>query len=238
MKKDNRSCIILLSGGIDSTTCLYIAKRKGYHITALSLDYQQNHALELLYAKQIIAECDIQEHHIFKINLSQLATSSSLMENSHLEIPQNNFSPYKTNHHIPNTYVPGRNLIFLSIASSIAENKDIYHIFMGANIVDYSGYPDCRPKFLRQFQKTVYYGSKLGREKKQKIKIHSPLLYLNKTQIIRKGMELSIPYHKTWSCYKPVNKQPCHLCDSCMIRQKAFSDLDIIDPLLEHLKKT
>lgn len=201
--------IVLLSGGIDSTTTLFYAKRKGYRCYALIFDYGQRHRREiqsaLAVAKQAKVPCQV-----LKIKLPW--KGSSLLDRK-IKIPvRKNFRG------IPNTYVPARNTIFLSFALSFAEAIGAKAIFIGANAVDFSGYPDCRPEFYRAFQKVVHEGTK-----SRKIKIIAPLIEMSKAEIIRLGKKLGAPLELTWSCYRG-GKNPCGVCDSCRLREKGFRE--------------
>lgn len=211
--------VILLSGGLDSVTTLYFVKRKGYALTALIFDYNQRHKQEIEFAKRIAGINKI-KYCIEKIDLSW--TKSSLTD-KRINIPLNQ----EISGHIPSTYVSGRNIIFLSYAFSLAESIGADKIFIGAHIQDYSGYPDCRPEFLYNFQQAVNLGLN-----KVSIKIIAPLIDKSKKDIIKIGEKLKVPFHLTWSCYKG-GKYPCLKCDSCRFRTKAFEELGINDPLLK-----
>jgi len=206
--------IVLLSGGIDSTTTLYYAKKKGYKCRALIFDYGQRHRRELRSAVAVAKRAKV-PYHIVKIDLPW--KGSSLLDKK-LKVPVR-----RTLKGIPSTYVPARNIIFLSFALSFAEAIGAEAIFIGANAIDFSGYPDCRPAFYRAFQKVVSTGTK-----KKKIRVQTPLIDMTKAQIIALGMKLKAPLEITWSCYKG-GKRPCGVCDSCRLRQKGFSLLGIRD---------
>ena len=216
--------IILLSGGIDSTTTLYHAKKKGYKLAALIFDYRQKHKKELKYAIKI-AKANGLDYYLLKIDLSW---TKSALTNKNIGIPCNRNLKSKK---IPVTYVSGRNIIFLSYAYSLAESVGANKIFIGAHVEDYSGYPDCRPQFLGAFEE----GANKGLSSK-KISIAAPLLKKNKKEIIRLGLKLNVPYELTWSCYKG-NKNPCLRCDSCRFRMAAFKQLGMIDPILKSKKR-
>lgn len=225
MTKVSRQAVVLLSGGLDSTTTLYIAQSQGYQITALIFHYGQRHQKEVLRAQRIarLAGC---RYHVIQIALRW--KGSSLLDRNQ-KIPEHR-SPARIAQGIPSTYVPSRNIIFLSYASSLAEAIGAEAIFLGANIRDYSGYPDCRPQFFRAFARSIAVGTKTGVEKRP-IRIHAPLLYKTKEQIIRLGCKLKVPYALTWSCYEGKSK-PCGVCDSCLLRQKGFRSLKMKDPAL------
>ena len=208
-----KSAIILLSGGLDSATVLYCAKSLGYKPHALIFDYGQRHRKEIIQAKKIArqAGCD---YRVVKISLPW--QGSSLLDKK-MRLPQNCRVIPKE---IPSTYVPARNIIFLSFAASYAEAAGADAIFIGANAIDYSGYPDCRPDFFKAFQKVIKQGMKAGVEGRT-IRVMAPLLHKTKAQIIRLGLKLKVPYELTWSCYQGGAK-PCGKCDSCVLRDKGF----------------
>jgi len=211
--------VCLISGGMDSFVTAGIAKSKGYKIFALTFDYSQKNKKEIVYAKKISNYLKVEEHLILKIDLSW---SKSSLTNKKMKIPD------KIVFGIPSTYVPGRNTIFLSFAISYAETIDADAIFIGVNSIDFSGYPDCRPEYIKQFQKLINVATKKTIEGK-KIKIYAPLLYLSKSEIIKKAIALGLDLSITWSCYKS-NKNPCGKCPSCILREKAFLEAKIKDP--------
>lgn len=218
-----KKAIVLLSGGIDSATVLYIARRNGYRCSCLIFDYGQRHKKEIEAAKEIAryTDCDFK---VVKFRL--LWGGSSLLEKA-LKVPQHIKSPAKK---IPSTYVPARNTIFLSFALSFAESVRAGAIFIGAHTEDYSGYPDCRPVYFNAFKKVASFGTKAGVQGKR-IKITAPLLYKSKAEIIKTGLKLGVPYRLTWSCYKGGVK-PCGKCDSCLYRAKGFNEAGAGDPCL------
>lgn len=209
-----KKAIILLSGGIDSTTTLYLAKKQGYKCHALVFDYGQRHKRELSSAVAVAKKARI-SYHTIKISLPW--KGSSLLDKK-MKVPVR-----KSFKGIPSTYVPARNTIFLSFALSYAEAIGAGLIFIGANAIDFSGYPDCRPSFYHAFQKVIKEGTK-----KKKIKVLTPLINMTKAQIIALGLRLKAPLKLTWSCYKG-GKRPCGVCDSCKLRQRGFSQLGIRD---------
>jgi len=216
--------IVLLSGGLDSATTLYFAKAKGFKCYCLIFDYGQRHNREIASAKKIAKKtgCSWQ---VIKI---KLPWKGSALLDKKISLP-----PVDTNRlsgKIPFTYVPGRNIIFLSFALSFAESVGAKSIFIGAHAQDYSGYPDCRPEFYQAFSKVISTGTKAGVEKKP-IKIETPLIHKSKAQIIKLGLRLGVPFKLTWSCYHGGAK-PCQKCDSCYFRNKGFKELGKIDPLL------
>jgi 7-cyano-7-deazaguanine synthase len=229
-----RQAVVLLSGGLDSATTLYFARSQGYKCSSLIFDYGQRQRKEIAAAKKIAqsANCRWQ---VVKIRLPW--KGSSLLDRK-IKIPAVTKSPclagrqasHKVTSSVPNTYVPARNIIFLSFALSFAEAIKAEAIFIGAHVQDYSGYPDCRPEFYQAFSKVISVGTKAGVEKKE-IKVIVPLINKNKAQIIRLGSRLDVPFELTWSCYQGGRK-PCGRCDSCYFRAKGFKDLGIKDPLL------
>ncbi len=208
-----KKCIVLLSGGIDSTTTLYYAKKHGYKCYALIFDYGQRHAKEIRSAVKIAKAAKV-PYQILKIKLPWKG-SSLLVTRYPLPVSR----PMKTiGKGIPSTYVPGRNTIFLSFAVSYAEAVGAKAVFIGANAIDFSGYPDCRPGYYRAFRKVIGRGTRA-----KKIRIVTPLINLKKSQIIRLGLKLGAPLDLTWSCYKG-GKLPCGVCDSCRLREKGFAE--------------
>lgn len=219
-----KKAVCLLSGGLDSTTVLAIALSEKWNITALTINYGQLHRREIESARRIAFHYKISKHHFQDFSLPW--KGSSLVD-SDLSLPENR-SESEMTLEIPNSYVPARNTIFLSLAASCAEAEGAQVIFIGANAIDYSGYPDCRPEYLSQFERTLELGTKCGVEGKR-IKIEAPLLKMSKADIIKKGTILKAPYELTWSCYKG-GVTPCGVCDSCALRSKGFYDAGIEDP--------
>jgi 7-cyano-7-deazaguanine synthase len=219
-----KKAVVLLSGGIDSATVLAIVADQGFDICAISFDYGQRHVIELTKAK-LIAQNNkaVSEHRIIKIDLRSIGGSALT---SDIAVPENQ---YKATSDIPVTYVPARNTIFLSFALGVAEVIVASDIFIGANIVDYSNYPDCRPEYLQAFETMAQLATAAG----NKIKIHAPLITLSKAAIIKRGLELGVNYLETISCYNPtISGASCGKCDSCIIRQKAFEELNLKDPII------
>ncbi len=217
----NKKAVVLFSGGLDSTTLLYDARSKGYEVYALVFDYGQRHCKEIAIARRIAKAAKIP---VKVVKISMPWKGSSLLDKK-LKIPQEGVQKGV----IPSTYVPARNIIFLSFAASYAEAIGAKAIFIGVNAIDYSGYPDCRGDFLSAFSKMLKKGLKTGVQG-QGISIQTPLLHLDKAGIIRLGVTLKVPYEKTWSCYQG-QKKPCTVCDSCVLRQKGFKEAGVLDPL-------
>jgi len=230
LRKEHKA-VILLSGGIDSSTTLAIAKDMGFDIYALSFNYGQRHAVELKAAKAIARKNKVVRHMILDVDLRKIGGSALTAD---IKVPkQRNIKEFKNN--IPVTYVPARNTIFLSYALAWAEVIGANDIFIGVNVLDYSGYPDCRPKYIAAYEKMANLATKVGVEQKQRLKIHTPLIKMRKSQIIRKGIELGVDYSLTRSCYDPSgNGEACGACDSCLLRLKGFKDAGLNDPVPYH----
>jgi len=218
-----KNAVILLSGGLDSATCLAIAQSQGFDAFCLTIQYGQRHAIELEAANRIAKTNGVAEHKIIDVDLTAFG-GSALTDN--IEVPKD--SPTEE---IPVTYVPARNTVMLSLALAYAETRHANDIFVGVNAVDYSGYPDCRPEYINAFQTLARLATKAGVEGNN-LTIHAPLINLTKPQIIEKGLALGVDYANTHSCYDPLENRPCEHCDSCLIRIKAFADLGLIDPAL------
>lgn len=224
MKSLKPKCIVLLSGGLDSTTVLALAKRD-FHIFALSFDYGQRHKFELDAAKVIAKKNAVDSFQTITIDLKQFGKSALTDE---IAVPKNQ----EIGGDIPITYVPVRNTIFLSYALAYAEVNNIYDIFIGVNALDYSGYPDCRPEYIGAFEKMANLGTKFTQGSK-KITIHTPLINMTKSEIILKGNQLGVSYKDTHSCYDPSNEGlACGECDACILRKKGFTMSNITDPTL------
>jgi 7-cyano-7-deazaguanine synthase len=218
--------IVLLSGGLDSTVSLWWALKQGWRCSALGFDYGQRHRRETAHATKVARSADV-PYQTVRFNLpwsrSSLTDRASALPHRRVEkIPAT----------IPSTYVPGRNTLFLSFAMSFADQIQARHIVIGANAIDYSGYPDCRGPFLRAFESLAQQGTRMGTELKRRIKIDAPLLKLTKAGIVRLGLRLAAPLASTWSCYQG-GARPCGRCDSCVLRAKGFSDAGVVDPALQ-----
>ncbi len=227
MKKRVKKAVILLSGGLDSATTLAIAKSKGFKCFALTFRYGQRHSVELKAAKKIAKHIGTVQHNIIDINPSVFAKSA--LTDKSIKVPlARNIDPSK----IPVTYVPARNTIFLSFALAFAESIGAFDIFIGVNATDYSGYPDCRAEYISAFEKMANLATAAAMRKKGRFKIHTPIIKMSKSQIIRAGIRLGVNYALTHSCYNPAkNGKPCGRCDSCRLRLKGFKDANLNDPL-------
>jgi 7-cyano-7-deazaguanine synthase len=214
--------VCLLSGGLDSSTCLALARRDGYACYALSFDYSQRHRIELEAAARVAAAIGVERHLVAKIGLDAFG-GSALTDD--IEVPKG-----KLSEGIPVTYVPARNTIFLSFALAWAEVLESSDIFIGVNALDYSGYPDCRPEFIEAYERMANLATKAGVEERTQLKIHTPLLQLSKAEIVKLAQELGLDFSMTHSCYDPdAAGHPCGQCDSCLLRAKGFSEAGIED---------
>ncbi|MEW6418205.1 MAG: 7-cyano-7-deazaguanine synthase QueC [Nitrospirota bacterium] len=253
--------VILLSGGIDSSTTFAVAKSEGYELYALSFDYNQRHKRELESAGLVASTLGAPKHLIIKFDLREIGGSALTSE---IEVPKKNETEKRRNGEtettrdspfprftvspIPITYVPARNTIFLSFAIAWAEVLEAENIFIGANAIDYSGYPDCRPEYLKAFEDMVNLATKASVEGRLRFRIRAPLISMKKSEIIKKGVELGLDYSLTWSCYDPQPANPpsppfrkggmggfvpCGRCDSCVFRAKGFQEAGIEDPLIK-----
>jgi len=225
-----KKAIVLLSGGLDSTTVLAIAKNAGFETYALSFAYGQRHKIELESANKIAKELGAKEHKIAKIDLRIFGHSALTDE---IEVPKD--QEISAHNVIPITYVPARNTIFLSYALAYAETVGAFDIFIGVNAVDYSGYPDCRPEFIATFEKLANLATAAGVENQGSFKIQAPLMMMSKKEIIEKGISLGVDYSKTHSCYDPIIKNgdnyACGHCDSCKLRLDGFKAARTLDPI-------
>lgn len=221
--------VCLLSGGLDSATCLAWARRQGFECYALSFDYGQRHHVELTAAKNIASALGARDHRIAKIDL-RVFGHSALTDD--IDVPKGR-DEAAMNHGIPITYVPARNTIFLSFALAWAEVLEANDIVIGVNALDYSGYPDCRPEFIEAFERMSNLATKAGVEGRTRIHVRTPLIQLSKADIVRLGQELNVPFELTHSCYDPdASGQPCGACDSCVLRAKGFREAGMADPVL------
>lgn len=227
-----KPAVVLLSGGLDSTTVLALARAQGFTPYALSFRYGQRHAVELEAAARVAAALGVAEHVIAEIDLRRFGGSALTAE---LAVPKGReLSELSTaSAAIPITYVPARNTVFLSFALAWAEVLDAADLFIGVNALDYSGYPDCRPDYIAAFETLANLATAAGVEGRQRYRIHAPLIHMNKAEIIRTGLALGVDYALTSSCYDPGPiGQPCGACDSCQLRAKGFAEAGVVDPLL------
>ncbi|MFA6011443.1 MAG: 7-cyano-7-deazaguanine synthase QueC [Desulfobacteraceae bacterium] len=225
--KVNDKAVVLLSGGLDSATVLAIAKDMGYRLYTLSFSYGQRHVFELEAARKISQAMGAEKHLVINMNLNDIG-GSALTDN--IDVPKGRSVSEMTGD-IPVTYVPARNTIFLSFALGWAEVLGVSDIFIGVNAVDYSGYPDCRPEYIKAYEVMANLATKTGVEKKTFLQIQTPLITLSKAQIIQKGRALGVDYSMTHSCYDPDNHgRACGQCDSCLLRKKGFESAGVPDP--------
>ncbi|HEY3320681.1 MAG TPA: 7-cyano-7-deazaguanine synthase QueC [Planctomycetota bacterium] len=225
---DKNKAVVLLSGGLDSTTTLAIAKSDGFELYALTFRYGQRHDIEIEAARRIAAKMQVAQHVVTAFDL-RLFGGSALT--SDISVPKGR-SLAEMGHGIPVTYVPARNTIFLSFALAWAEVLAANDIFIGVNALDYSGYPDCRPEYIAAYQAMANLATKAGVEGKQKLEVHTPLICLSKAQIIQKGLELGVDYGMTTSCYDPSSSgEACGACDACLLRMKGFAEAGGVDPV-------
>ena len=223
-----KPAVCLLSGGLDSATCLAYARREGFACYALSFNYGQRHLFELEAAKKVATSLGAIGHKIIDLNLRAFGGSALTAD---IEVPKSR-SGDQMAHGIPVTYVPARNTIFLSLALAWAETLSSSDIFIGVNAIDYSGYPDCRPEYIEAFTKMADLATRAGVEGKSKLKIHTPLIHLSKAGITRLAAELGIDFALTFTCYDPDSTgRSCGLCDACTLRLKGFAEAGLTDPI-------
>jgi len=223
-----KKAVILLSGGIDSATTLAIAGAEGHELYALSIDYGQRHRVELEKARQVAASIGVKEHQIIRVDLRGIGGSALTAD---MEVPKDR-TQEEIARGIPVTYVPARNTVFLAIALSWAEVIGAETIFLGVNVLDYSGYPDCRPEYIRAFEEMANLATRAGVEGRKRFTINTPLITMTKAGIVRRGAELGVDFSLTHSCYDPTREGiACGRCDSCLLRKKGFSEAGIKDPV-------
>ncbi len=221
--------VVLLSGGLDSATALAEAKAAGFECYALSFDYGQRHTVELDAARRVATATGVADHVVSRIDLRRFGGSALT---SDVDVPKGR-EVDRMAEGIPITYVPARNTVFLSFALAWAETLPAADIFIGINAVDFSGYPDCRPAFLRAFEEMANLATRLGTEGETRVKIHAPFMSMNKAEIIARGVELGVDYAITSTCYDPTEQgKPCGACDACLLRAKGFAEAGLADPLL------
>ena len=220
-----KKAVVLLSGGLDSTVCMAVAKSQGDETYPISFNYHQRHSIELEGAKKVADFFGVKKHLIIETNMEQIGGSA--LTDSHIDVPEGDTERAD----IPVTYVPARNLIFLSYALGYAEVVGASCVYIGVNAVDYSGYPDCRPEFVAAFEAMANLAVKEAVEGRLHIRIHTPLLTLSKAAIVRLGTSLGVDYGLTHSCYDPDPAGlACGRCDSCLLRQKGFEEAGVADP--------
>lgn len=221
--------VCLLSGGLDSATCLALARRDGFDCYALSFDYGQRHRIELECAARVAASLEVVERRVVRFDLRQFGQSALT---SDVAVPKDR-STEQMDGAIPVTYVPARNTIFLSFALAWAEVLGASDIFIGVNALDYSGYPDCRPEYVEAFERMANLATKAAVEGQARLSVHTPLIRLSKAEIVRLAAELGLDFSLTHSCYDPDEAgRPCRSCDSCILRRKGFEEAGLPDPLL------
>src|SRR5438094_5532729 len=222
-----KRAVVLLSGGLYSTTTLAIAIAEGYESYALSFDYGQRHKIELTAARRLAEALGVHEHRVVEFDNNLLA-GSALTDN--VDVPKSR-SENEISQGIPVTYVPARNTIFLSFALAWSEALGATDIFIGVNHYDYSGYPDCRPEFIGAYQRMADLATKAGVEGRQRLTIHTPLIHMTKAEIVRTGLGLGVDYALTLSCYEPAPEGACGRCDACALRLKGFGEAGVTDPI-------
>ena len=228
-RETEKLAVVLLSGGLDSATTAAIARAEGFAVHALSIDYGQRHRFELESAHCVAEAIGAVEHRVLKIDLAALGGSALTAD---IDVPQDRDADEMSTG-IPITYVPARNTVMLSLALAYAEVIGAADIFIGVNAVDYSGYPDCRPEFIAEFERLANLATKAGVEGSLRFRIHTPLINLTKADIIRRGVELGVDYGLTHTCYSPDKSGiPCGRCDACLIRRKGFAEAGLPDPVL------
>jgi len=221
--------VVLLSGGLDSTTVLAIAMHEGFTCYAMSFQYGQRHQVELERAREVTQRASVAEHVVIDFDLRQFGGSALTSE---MSVPKER-SMTEMSKGIPVTYVPARNTIFLSFALAWTETLGASDVFIGVNALDYSGYPDCRPEYIEAYERMANLATKRGVEGSQRLKIHTPLINLSKAQIIKTGLDLGVDYAITTSCYDPgPDGAPCGACDSCQLRAKGFAEAGVADPAI------
>lgn len=224
-RSEHRPCIVLLSGGLDSATCLAAAISHGFVAHALAIDYGQRHRRELIAAREVADVLGAASFKVLALDLRAIGGSALTAE---IDVPKDRAEEAMASG-VPVTYVPARNLVFLSLASGYAETLHTSDLFIGVNAVDYSGYPDCRPEFIESFERTVNLATRSGSEG-SRFKVHTPLSGLSKAEIIRLGVRLGVDYGLTHSCYDPIGALACGHCDSCVLRRKGFIEAGVADP--------
>jgi 7-cyano-7-deazaguanine synthase len=221
-----KRAVVLLSGGLDSSTCLAVARRDGFEVHALSVDYGQRHRDELSRARRIARELGAADHRVVKVDLS--AFGGSALTDPTIAVPKRR-AVSRMASEIPVTYVPARNTVLLALALAHAETVGAEDVYLGVNAIDYSGYPDCRPEFLRAFERVARLATRAGVEGRP-LRIHAPLVRMGKADIVKLGTRLGVDYGMTLSCYDPVGGKACGACDACRLRRKGFLEAGLPDP--------
>ncbi len=223
-----KRAVCLLSGGLDSSTCLAVARRDGFEVYALTFDYGQRHRHEIAAARRVARELGAAQHLVMRVDLAAIGGSALTTP---LPVPKDR-PPEEIGAHIPVTYVPARNTVFLACALAWAETLETGDIFIGVNALDYSGYPDCRPEYIEAFERMANLATKAAVEGRMRVKIHTPLIGLSKAGIVRLALELGVDPAWTHSCYDPEPQgRPCGRCDACLLRRKGFAEAGVPDPL-------
>lgn len=218
--------VVLASGGLDSTVTAAVARRDRCALYLLTIAYRQRHAVEIDRSREIATALGAHRHVVIDVDLRAIGGSALTGD---MSVPKHR-TESERNGEVPVTYVPGRNLIFLSLAAAHAEVLGASVVYFGANVIDYSGYPDCRPEFIKAVEAAIQVGTKAGMQG-QGFKIRTPLLHMTKAEIIRLGLKLNVPFHLTHSCYDPVRSIACGQCDSCLIRRRGFEEAGVVDPI-------
>lgn len=219
--------VLLFSGGLDSATVLAMAVAQGFAVHAISFDYGQRQEIEIACAKELAAQMGAASHRVVSLDFSEI--SGSALTDRSLEVPKFNYTSGQST--LPITYVPARNTVFLSYALALAESLDVRQIFLGVNAVDYSGYPDCRPRFVEAFEQVANFGTRAADEPERPFRIVAPLMHMGKAEIIQAGTRLGVPYGQTHSCYDPSKEGlACGLCDACGLRRQGFAMAGVADP--------
>lgn len=219
--------VVLLSGGLDSATTLAVARAQGFLVHALSVDYGQRHRVELDCARRVAVALGAVHHTVVQVDLRAIGGSALTAD---VDVPKDR-TLEAIGHGIPITYVPARNTVLLALALGLAETVEAFDLFLGANVLDYSGYPDCRPEYLEQFERLANLATKAAVEGQGRYRVHAPLVRLSKAEIIRRGTELGVDFSLTLSCYDPDGQgRACGRCDSCQLRRKGFLEAGLPDP--------
>jgi 7-cyano-7-deazaguanine synthase len=218
--------VVLASGGLDSTVAAALARHDGYALHLLTVAYRQRHAVEVERSRQVAEALGAIQHVVIDLDLRTIGGSALTGD---VSVPKRRTDAERSRN-VPVTYVPGRNLIFLSLAAAHAEALEACVVYFGANVIDYSGYPDCRPEFIKAVEAALNVGTKAGMQGKS-IEIRVPLLRMTKAEIIRLGLTLEVPFHLTHSCYDPIGPIACGQCDSCLIRKRGFREAGVVDPI-------